>query len=239
MSRVALITGGAVRVGRAISIALAKAGYDLAISYNSSEEPAKNLQNNLRIEGREVLLLGGDLSCPVTIDKMGSTFRDNFQRLDLLVNNAANFYSTSLLDTTCDEWDKVMAVNLRAPHLLVKEFANMLTESCGSVINIADHLGLSPRTSYAHHSVAKAGLIHLTRIQAMTLAPDVRVNAIAPGLVLPPEDMDREKYDAEVANTLLKRTGTLEDVTQAIMFLVNAPNITGQTLVVDGGSTLS
>jgi pteridine reductase len=239
MSRVALITGGAVRVGRAISIALAKAGYDLAISYNSSEEPAKNLQNNLRIEGREVLLLGGDLSCPVTIDKMGSTFRDNFQRLDLLVNNAANFYSTSLLDTTCDEWDKVMAVNLRAPHLLVKEFANMLTESCGSVINIADHLGLSPRTSYAHHSVAKAGLIHLTRIQAMTLAPDVRVNAIALGLVLPPEDMDREKYDAEVANTLLKRTGTLEDVTQAIMFLVNAPNITGQTLVVDGGSTLS
>ncbi len=239
MSRVALITGGAVRVGRAISIALAKAGYDLAISYNSSEEPAKNLQNNLRIEGREVLLLGGDLSCPVTIDKMGSTFRDNFQRLDLLVNNAANFYSTSLLDTTCDEWDKVMAVNLRAPHLLVKEFANMLTESCGSVINIADHLGLSPRTSYAHHSVAKAGLIHLTRIQAMTLAPDVRVNVIAPGLVLPPEDMDREKYDAEVANTLLKRTGTLEDVTQAIMFLVNAPNITGQTLVVDGGSTLS
>lgn len=239
MSRVALITGGAVRVGRAISIALAKAGYDLAISYNSSEEPAKNLQNNLRIEGREVLLLGGDLSCPVTIEKMGSTFRDNFQRLDLLVNNAANFYSTSLLDTTCDEWDKVMAVNLRAPHLLVKEFANMLTESCGSVINIADHLGLSPRTSYAHHSVAKAGLIHLTRIQAMTLAPDVRVNAIAPGLVLPPEDMDREKYDAEVANTLLKRTGTLEDVTQAIMFLVNAPNITGQTLVVDGGSTLS
>jgi len=239
MSRVALITGGAVRVGRAISIALAKAGYDLAISYNSSEEPAKNLQNNLRIEGREVLLLGGDLSCPVTIEKMGSTFRDNFQQLDLLVNNAANFYSTSLLDTTCDEWDKVMAVNLRAPHLLVKEFANMLTESCGSVINIADHLGLSPRTSYAHHSVAKAGLIHLTRIQAMTLAPDVRVNAIAPGLVLPPEDMDREKYDAEVANTLLKRTGTLEDVTQAIMFLVNAPNITGQTLVVDGGSTLS
>tara|TARA_B110000263_G_C15230477_1_gene474373 strand:+ start:64 stop:783 length:720 start_codon:yes stop_codon:yes gene_type:complete len=239
MSRVALITGGAVRVGRAISIALAKAGYDLAISYNSSEEPAKNLQNSLRVDGREVLLLGGDLSCPSTIEKMGSTFRNTFQRLDLLVNNAANFYSTSLLDTTCDEWDEVMAVNLRAPHLLVKEFANMLTESVGSVINISDHLGINPRTSYAHHSVAKAGLIHLTRIQAMALAPEVRVNAIAPGLVLPPEGMNHEKHKAEVANTLLKRAGTLEDVTQAIMFLVDAPNITGQTIVVDGGSTLS
>lgn len=239
MSRVALITGGSVRVGRAISIALAKAGYDLAISYNSSEEPAKNLQNRLRAEGRKILLLEGDLSLPETVENMGSAFRKNFQRLDLLVNNAANFYSTSLLDITCEEWDKVIAVNLRAPHLLVKEFGSMLTESLGSVINIADHMGLSPRISYAHHSVAKAGLMHLTRIQAMALGPHVRVNAVAPGLVLPPEGMDHEKYKEEVTKTVLKRAGTVEDVIQTIMFLVDSPNITGQTIVVDGGSTIS
>ncbi|SVA93842.1 uncharacterized protein METZ01_LOCUS146696 [marine metagenome] len=239
MSRVALITGGAVRVGRAISIALARQGYDLAISYNSSDKPAKDLQNSLRQEGREILLLEGDLSCPVTIENMAATFQKNFSQLDLLVNNAANFFSTSLLETNCDEWDEVMAVNLRAPHLLVKEFAHLLTKSSGSVINISDHLGIKPRSSYAHHSIAKAGLIHLTRIQAMVLAPHVRVNAIAPGLVLPPEDMDDEKYKQEVSKTLIDRAGTVDDVTQAMTFLLNSPNITGQTIVVDGGSTIS
>jgi pteridine reductase len=127
-----------------------------------------------------------------------------------------------------------MAVNLRAPHLLVKEFASLLTECSGSVINISDHLGLNPRVSYAHHSIAKAGLVSLTRIQALALAPRVRVNAIAPGLVLPPEGMDQEKYQQEVDKTLLKRAGTVDDVTEAITFLLNSPNITGQTIVVDG-----
>ena len=234
MSQVALITGGAVRVGRAISLALADKGYDLAVSYNSSREPAKDLQKCLEKKGRKVLLLEGDLSYPKTIKEVASSFQDNFQQLDLLVNNAANFFSTPLLDIDCDEWDKVMSVNLRAPHLLVKEFASLLTECSGSVINISDHLGLNPRVSYAHHSIAKAGLLSLTRIQAVALAPRVRVNAIAPGLVLPPEGMDQERYEKEVDKTLLKRAGTLDDVTEAITFLLNSPNITGQTIVVDG-----
>ena len=234
MSQVALITGGAVRVGRAISLALADKGYDLAVSYNSSREPTKDLQKCLEKKGRKVLLLEGDLSYPKTIKELASSFQDNFQQLDLLVNNAANFFSTPLLDIDCDEWDKVMSVNLRAPHLLVKEFASLLTECSGSVINISDHLGLNPRVSYAHHSIAKAGLLSLTRIQAVALAPRVRVNAIAPGLVLPPEGMDQERYEKEVDKTLLKRAGTLDDVTEAITFLLNSPNITGQTIVVDG-----
>ena len=174
------------------------------------------------------------MSYPKTIKELVSSFQDNFQQLDLLVNNAANFFSTPLLDIDCDEWDKVMSVNLRAPHLLVKEFASLLTECSGSVINISDHLGLNPRVSYAHHSIAKAGLLSLTRIQAVALAPRVRVNAIAPGLVLPPEGMDQERYEKEVDKTLLKRAGTLDDVTEAITFLLNSPNITGQTIVVDG-----
>ena len=234
MSQVALITGGAVRVGRAISLALADKGYDLAVSYNSSREPAKDLQKSLEREGRKVLLLEGDLSCPETIKDFANSFQNHFQRLDLLVNNAANFFSTPLLDTDCDEWDKVMAVNLRAPHLLVKEFSNLLAECSGSVINISDHLGLNPRVSYAHHSIAKAGLISLTQIQALALAPRVRVNAIAPGLVLPPEGMDQERYEKEVDKTLLKRAGTVDEVTQAITFSLNSPSITGQTIVVDG-----
>ncbi len=234
MSPVALITGGAVRVGRAIAMALAEKGYDLAINYNSSRDPAKDLQNILRRKGREVLLLEGDLSRPETSKDLAKSFQGKFQRLDLLVNNAANFFSTPLLETNCDEWDKVMAVNLRAPHLLVREFANLLTKSSGLVINIADHLGLHPGVSYAHHSIAKAGLINLTRIQAVALAPKVRVNAIAPGLVLPPEAMDQEQYEKEIDKTLLKRAGTVDEVTRAMTFLLDSPSVTGQTIVVDG-----
>ena len=131
-----------------------------------------------------------------------------------------------------------MGVNLKGPHVLVREFAPLLRSSRGSIVNVADHMGLKPWVQYAHHSIAKAGLIHLTQIQAVALAPEVRVNAVAPGLVLAPESMSEAAVEREIESTLLQRPGTPEDVTRTVLFLVQSPFVTGQTIVVDGGGTL-
>ena len=238
MSPVALVTGGAVRAGRAITVALADAGYDMVVNYHSSEEAARSLEVELTGQGREVLLAPGDVSDASAVELIGQKVRDRFGRLDVLVNSAATFISTPLLEIGSDEWDSVMGVNLKGPHLMVREFAPLLLESGGSIVNVADHMGLKPWVRYAHHSIAKAGLVHLTRIQAVALAPKVRVNAVAPGLVLAPESMSEAAVEREVESTLLRRPGTPEDLTRTVLFLVESPFITGQTIVVDGGGTL-
>jgi pteridine reductase len=238
MSPVALVTGGAVRAGRAITLALADTGYDIVVNYHSSEAAARTLEAELIIQGREVLLAPGDVSDASAVDRMGQAVRERFGRLDVLVNSAATFVSTSLLEIESEEWDRVMGVNLKGPHLLVREFAPLLRSSRGTVVNVADHMGLKPWVRYAHHSIAKAGLVHLTRIQAVALAPEVRVNAVAPGLVLAPESMSEAAVEKEVQSTPLQRPGTPEDVTRTVLFLVESPFITGQTIVVDGGGTL-
>ena len=238
MSQVALVTGGAVRAGRAITLALADAGYDMVVNYYSSEAPARTLEAELTGRGREVLLAQGDVSDASAVGQIGQAVRERFGRLDVLVNSAATFISTPLLEIESEEWDRVMGVNLKGPHLLAREFAPLLRSSKGAIINVADHMGLKPWVLYAHHSIAKAALVHLTRIQAVALAPEVRVNAVAPGLVLAPEGMSEAAVEREVQSTLLQRPGTPEDVTRTVLFLVRSPFVTGQTIVVDGGGTL-
>ena len=238
MSPVALVTGGAVRAGRAITLALAEARYDVVVNYHSSEGPARSLEVELTGQGREVLLAPGDVSDASAVERIGRAVRERFGRLDVLVNSAATFVSTPLLEIESEEWDRVMGVNLRGPHLLVREFAPLLRSSRGAIVNVADHMGLKPLVRYAHHLIAKAGLMHLTRIQAVALAPEVRVNAVAPGLVLAPESMSEAAVEREIESTLLQRPGTPEDVTRTVLFLVESPFITGQTIVVDGGGTL-
>ena len=239
MSSVALVTGGAVRAGRAITLALANAGYDMVVNYHSSEAPARTLEAELTDQGREVLLAPGDISDTAAIVRIGQSVRERFGRLDVLVNSAATFVSTPLLEIDSEEWDRVMDVNLKGAHLMVREFAPLLRASKGSIVNVADHMGLKPSVRYAHHSVAKAGLVHLTRIQAVALAPEVRVNAVAPGLVLAPESMSEAAVEREIQSTLLRRPGTPEDMTRTVLFLVESPFMTGQTIVVDGGGTLA
>ena len=238
MSPVALVTGGAIRAGRAITLALADAGYDVVVNYHSSEAPARTLEAELTGQGREVLLAPGDVSDASAVEQIGQAVRERFGRLDVLVNSAATFISTPLLEIESEEWDHVIGVNLKGPHLLVREFAPLLRSSRGAIVNVADHMGLKPWVRYAHHSIAKAGLVHLTRIQAVALAPEVRVNAVAPGLVLAPESMSEAAVEREVLSTLLQRPGTPEDVTRTVLFLVQSPFVTGQTIVVDGGGTL-
>lgn len=236
MNPVALVTGGAIRVGRAISLGLAEAGYDVIVHYRSSEQGAIEVRRRVEDLGRRCVIVGVDLADRASAGVVASAVRSEFGRLDLLVNAAANFHATSLLDIDAEEWDQVLNVNLRAPHLLVRELAALLREGDGAVINISDRMGLNPWVRYAHHSVSKAALIQLTKDQARALAPEVRVNVIVPGLVLAPEKMPEEALRREIDATLLRRSGTPQDVVQAVLYLASAPCVTGHALVVDGGA---
>lgn len=238
MNPTALVTGGAIRVGRAISLGLARADYDVVVSYRSSAGPAEEVRSLIEGMGRRCTTVRTDLSDPEAIAGLGDQVRGEHGRLDVLVNAAANFLPTSLLDIGAAEWNEVMDVNLRGPHLMVREFATLLGESGGTVINIADHMGAQPWVRYAHHSVSKAALMHLTKIQARALAPLVRVNAVVPGLVLPPDGMDGATLETAVEATVLKRIGSAEDVAEAVLYLAGAQYVTGHLLVVDGGSSL-
>lgn len=238
MSSVALVTGGAVRVGRAITLGLVDAGYDVVVNYHSSEGPARDLAQRVEAQGREALLIQGDVSNPDEVARIGEGVRTRFGRLDLVVNSASSFVPTALLDIDAEEWDHVMGVNLKGPHLIVREVADLLRATGGSVVNITDHMAFEPWVRYAHHSVSKAALMHLTRIMAKALAPDVRVNAIAPGLVLAPEGLSGDELAAEIEATVLKEAGTPDDVVRTVLFLASSPYVTGQVIVVDGGRSL-
>lgn len=236
--RVALVTGGAHRVGRALVLGLAREGMDVVIHYHGSEEAARQTAGEVEALGRRVATLQADLGDAAAATKLAERAVASMGRLDLLVNNAALFESTPFLDITADAWDRVMAVNARAPFLLLQATAPHLAASNGVAVNIADLSGLRPWSAFPHHSVSKAALIHLTKVAARALAPDVRVNCIAPGTVLPPEDYTEEQRRDSAARTVLQRTGTPEDVVRALLFLVRSEFATGEVVVVDGGRML-
>ncbi|MDF2698070.1 MAG: short-chain dehydrogenase/reductase [Labilithrix sp.] len=236
--RVALVTGGAVRIGRAIALGLARAGYDLAVTYHASQAAAREVESEVRASGRLCELVHADLSEPRAAPSVIESVRGAYGRLDLLVNSAASFEAKPLLDIDAEAWDAVMDLNARAPHLLVRAAAELLRASHGNVVNITDLAAFQPWTERPHHAVSKAALAHLTRIQARVLAPDVRVNAVAPGAVLPPDDFPEARRRTLAAATPLARLGTPDDVVRAVLYLSNAPFVTGEVLVVDGGRML-
>lgn len=229
------MTGGGVRLGRAIALALADSGYDLLVGYNTSPAGAAEVEAAARRAGRRAHAVSADLSREEDVLRLARVTRERFGRLDLLVNSAASFIANDLLDVTADEWDAVMAVNLRAPFLLIRETADVLRQAQGAVVNVADLSALRPWTSHPHHAVSKAGLLHLTRVAARRLAPDVRVNAVAPGFVLPPDDYSANKIERTRRRIPLGRVGTPDDVVNAVKFLATADYVTGEVLVVDGG----
>ena len=235
MRKVALVTGGAVRVGRAITLGLAEAGFDLVVNYHASEGPAREVARKVEGLGRQALTVQADVSDPEAVDTMAERVRERFGRLDLLVNNASIFRAQPFLEVDLEGWDEVIGVNLKGPFLVLRSTADLLTEAHGSVINIVDLSAFTPFMEYPHHSVSKAGLLHMTRIMASALAPRVRVNAIAPGTVLPPEDMTEEERDRAVERTALKRLGSPEDVVRTVLFLAGSDFVTGEVIVVDGG----
>jgi pteridine reductase len=236
--RVALVTGGAIRVGRAITLALAGAGYDMMISYRSSAGPAVEVRAAVESLGRRCETVRADLAVAASADIVIDAVRNTFGRLDLVVNSAASFDERALLDVDPEAWDTVMNLNARAPHLLVRAAADLLREARGSVVNIVDLSAFQPWADYPAHSVAKAALAHLTLVQARSLAPDIRVNGIAPGAVLPPDDWSKERWQALARISPLQRVGSPEDVAQAVLYFAAAEFVTGQILAVDGGRLL-
>lgn len=232
---VALVTGGAVRVGKAVALGLAASGYDLVVSYRTSQEPAADLRAQVRRMGRRVRVVQADLSREAEAVRLAASVRETFGRLDLLVNSASTYLSDDLLRVPTEEWDLVMAVNLRAPFLLVRETADLLREARGSVVNIVDLSAFQAWPRYPHHSVSKAGLLHLTRNMALALAPEARANAVAPGHVLPPPDYGEAEIERSRRRVPLGRIGQPCDVAEAVLYLARAQYVTGEVIVVDGG----
>jgi NAD(P)-dependent dehydrogenase (short-subunit alcohol dehydrogenase family) len=236
--KVALITGGAIRLGRAITLGLAEAGYDVVVHYNSSRGPAEETARTAESLGRRAIAVRADLSGGDGARALVAATTEAYGRLDLLINSAASFEQSDLLDVDEEAWDAVMAVNLRGPFLVVREAADLLQAAGGSVVNMVDLSAFQPWVRYPHHSVSKAGLLHLTRILARVMAPRVRVNAIAPGAVLPPDDFSDEDRDREKARTPVGHLGSPEDIVRTVLFLAASPFITGEVVVVDGGRSL-
>jgi pteridine reductase len=236
--RVALVTGGAVRLGGALSRGLAAAGYDVLVTYRASADAAQELVREVAALGRRCELVAADLTDPDAVDVVAAAAERAFGRLDLLVNSAASFEAAPLLDMDAARWDAVMALNVRAPHLLVRAVAPLLRSARGSVVNVADLGAFQPWTEHPVHAVSKAALVHLTRVQARALAPEVRVNAVAFGTVLAPESYSEERLRALAAAAPLRRLGSPDDVVSAVLYLAEADFVTGHVLAVDGGRLL-
>jgi len=237
--RVALVTGGARRLGRELALALARAGADVVVNYFRSAADAEATVQDIVALGRRAIAVQGDVSRAADVTALIQRTAEVFGRLDILVNNASTFEQAPLLAVDEAAWDRVLAVNLKGPFLLSQAAVPLLRRDGGGVIiNLADLSALQPWPSFPHHSVSKAGLVHLTRVLARALAPDIRANCIAPGSVLPPDGATEEELRASRERTALKRLGSPEDVARALIYLVENDYVTGETLVVDGGRML-
>ncbi|MBI3029871.1 MAG: SDR family oxidoreductase [Candidatus Rokubacteria bacterium] len=236
--RVALVTGGAIRLGRAISLALARAGCDVAVNYLRSKPAALATAHEIRALGVEAAAIRADVASPADVKRLVAGTVRRFGRLDLVVNNAGTFFRTALPETTPAQWDRLMNVNLRGPFLLSQAAARVMERSGGRIVNIGDVGGVRAWPSYIPYCVSKAGLLMLTRVLALALAPRIQVNCVAPGAVLLPEGFPeplRRRLRREVP---MGREGDPADVAAAVLFFATAPSyITGQVLFVDGGVT--
>ena len=237
-----LITGAARRVGATIARTLQAAGANVMIHYRKSEAEARALAHELNsLRGGSVALVSGDLLEIKKLGKLVDATIKTFGQLDVLINNASTFYPTPVGEITEDHWDDLLGTNLKVPLFLAQVAAPALRATQGLVLNIADIHGMRPLRRYTTYSVAKAGLIMLTKSLARELGPQqVRVNAISPGPVMWPEDRaDSALRKKIVERTQLKRPGTPEDVARAALFLcADAPYVTGQILAVDGGRSV-
>jgi pteridine reductase len=232
--RVALVTGGAKRVGRAIVLALADAGADVVVHARESEREARATAEAVRKRGRRAAAVIADLTDADACRALPTIAVREFGRLDVLVHSAGAFEATDPLSADADAWDRMFAVNARAAWLLTSAAAPLLKRTRGCVVHVACASALTPWAGFLPYSASKAALVALTKGFAKALAPAVRVNAVAPGPVLPPPGPAARRRAAAAA-TLLERWGRPEDVAQAVVYLATAPFVTGVVLPVDGG----
>ena len=243
-NKVVLITGGAKRVGATICRELHAHGANLMIHYNTSKQEAKSLQAELNLQRTDsVSIIQGDLLNVAIASSLIKEVTQRFGKLDILINNASTYEPTEVGNINEDNWNDLIGSNLKAPMFLAQAAAPALKKQHGCIINITDMHIEHPKKGYVVYSVAKAGLVTLTKSLAQELSPEVRVNAVAPGPVLWPENnpqFDEVYRQRVISQTLLKRVGEPTDIAKAVKFLAaDAPFITGHVLTVDGGRSIN
>jgi pteridine reductase len=231
----ALVTGGARRVGRALVLALAREGARVAVHYNSSAREAEETAEHVRTLGGDAVLVRGDLRKPGEPERVVGEAAKQLGGLDVLVNSAAVMLRTPLGEVTVDQWDDMFALNLRAVFFASQAAVSLMSERGGVIVNIADLAAFETWPTYLPHGISKAGVVQLTRALARVAAPAVRVNAIAPGAVLLPDAWEPSAGEKLAESTPLRRLGSPDDVAAAMLYLVRADYVTGETLIVDGG----
>ena len=233
--RTALVTGAGHRVGRAIALALGGKGMRVAVHYNAAAEDAQETVRLIGNAGGEAQAIGGDLTDPRVPSSLIAEVVSRFGALDVLVNSAAVMVRTPFGEVTPEQWDHIMALNMRAPFFLAQAAAPHLRAAKGVVVNIADLAAFETWPAYLPHGISKSGVVHLTRSLARVMAPDVRVAAIAPGTVLLPEKWDESDRERLRKTTPLARTGAPDDVSKTVLFILDSDYLTGETIIVDGG----
>jgi len=238
MAKTALITGAAKRVGKAMAIHLANQGWNIAIHYNSSEDDAVLLQKQSASDfpSQQFTLLKADLNQAEEVEQLLSEVIPVMGNPDLLINNASVFEPAWLGQTSTEFLDRQMNVNFRAPFILTRNFAQQIKQ--GVIINFVDTRIVNNRTNFAAYSLSKKALWEMTKMAALEFGPEIRVNAIAPGLTLPPEEKGEEYLWKLAGNIAMKRPGGLEPILKSLDFILNNDYLTGQLLFCDGGENL-
>lgn len=236
---VALVTGGAVRIGRALALTLAGQGARVALHYGNSAEAATMAVAAIHDLGGYAAAFQADLRHLSQTEELVDRVAQRLGRVDILVNSAAIFASAEFVDTSESNWDEQFAVNLKAPFFLARAFARHVgKERNGQIVNIADWRAVRPDPLNLAYSLTKSGIVAMTKGLALALAPNIRVNAIAPGAILPPPGRDETFLDQLCKHIPLQRHGSPEQVAAALLYLVTAQFVTGQVLFVDGGEHL-
>ncbi len=238
--RAALVTGAARRVGQAIALAMADRGMDIVVHYNRSASEARAAVEAIDRCGRRAVAIQADLAQEEEVEALADRAVHAFGKIDVLVNSAALFYRTPLEKLTAQDWEQFLKVNLTGPFLLARRLGlQMRRRGEGKIVNVTDVAGIAPWADFLPYSVSKAALIALTQGLAKALAPEVQVNAVAPGTVLLPEEYGDKEREAIVRATPLRRIGNPADVAKTVLFLLEGSDfITGQVVVVDGGRSM-
>jgi NAD(P)-dependent dehydrogenase (short-subunit alcohol dehydrogenase family) len=241
--QVAIVTGGAHRVGKAIALELARRGVNILVHYGSSAQAATETVREIKSLGVDAFSVQADISQPEGIKAILDGLLEHFGRLNILVNSAANFQERDLLTVSLADWQETLAINLTAPFLMTQSAVPVMRQNDptgGVIVNILDGSAVRPWPKYPHHSVSKAALSMLTQVSAASLGPDIRVNGIIPGPVLKPAG--KNLSDAEWAKigkrVPLQRAGSAEDVARAVAFLATEDYLTGAVIHVNGGEHL-
>jgi NAD(P)-dependent dehydrogenase (short-subunit alcohol dehydrogenase family) len=235
-NQVALVTGAAKRMGRSIALRLAAEGADIAINYESSKPEALQVVEEIRALGRRAIAVQGDVSQRSDVQKLFAAVEAEFGGLDILVNNAGIFFAADFEALTEEQWDRILDTNLKSQFLCCQTAAPIMKRrGRGRIINISSLGGLLPWPAYTHYCVSKAGSIMLTRCLARALGPEITVNSVAPGTIQFPGEAPDQDYIRKVP---LHRTGTGDEIAQAVFYLATADFVTGQILAVDGGRSL-